>query len=376
MKDAMPQYNKYTILMQERENKSKQLTDLKEKLSAFGMLSVTQSKPVKIWTYATEPTAAQEPESRNVHHRLHPLQPRPRRGPRLLPGAHRPFREGSRNTSPWGSGLPLFGVVPRMLRNARNHRGGHLWTPGTPDSIEADAYRNLRASLLGATPEKKPIVTLLVTSAKAGEGKSTHRAQPGRHLRQGRRADPAHGRRPPSSQPPRRLRFRIKEGTGLVDVLRGEISPGSGPSCRPTCPTSTSCPPATPGTCRSKVLGSLELRQLLLSLSEHHYDRVILDGPAVLGLADCRMLGRIVDGALMVVRSGSQELRPLQRAKTMLEQSQVHDRGLVFNGLVEDLQNWSSYGPNPMLDPISLDLAGARSAGSRRLEASGTRDLR
>ena len=80
---------------------------------------------------------------------------------------------------------------------------------------------------------------------------------------------------------------------------------------------------------------------------------MILDGPAVLGLADCRMLGRIVDAAVLVVRSGSQELRPLQRAKAMLEQSQVTIAGVVFNGLSEDLQNWSSYGPNPMLDAVA-----------------------
>ena len=73
---------------------------------------------------------------------------------------------------------------------------------------------------------------------------------------------------------------------------------------------------------------------------------MILDGPAVLGLADCRMLGRIVDAALLVVRSGSHELRPLQRAKAMLEQSHVVLAGVVFNGLYEDLKNWSSYGPN------------------------------
>jgi len=72
---------------------------------------------------------------------------------------------------------------------------------------------------------------------------------------------------------------------------------------------------------------------------------VILDGPAVLGLADCRMLGRIVDAAVLVVRSGTHELRPLQRAKAMLEQSGVVLAGVVFNGLYEDLQNWSSYGP-------------------------------
>jgi hypothetical protein len=37
----------------------------------------------------------------------------------------------------------------------------------------------------------------------------------------------------------------------------------------------------------------------------------------------------------------------------------------VFNGLNEDLQNWSSYGPNPLLDS-SLDLTGARPAGESR----------
>ena len=72
-----------------------------------------------------------------------------------------------------GLTLPLLGVVPRIRRTALTHRGGHLWTPGTPDSIEADAYRNVRASLLGVADKRGPIVTLLVTSAKAGEGKST-----------------------------------------------------------------------------------------------------------------------------------------------------------------------------------------------------------
>jgi len=73
---------------------------------------------------------------------------------------------------------------------------------------------------------------------------------------------------------------------------------------------------------------------------------VILDGPAILGLADCRMLGRVVDAAVLVVRSGLNELRPLQRAKAMLEQSHVALAGVVFNALFEDLKNWSCYGPN------------------------------
>jgi Mrp family chromosome partitioning ATPase len=88
----------------------------------------------------------------------------------------------------------------------------------------------------------------------------------------------------------------------------------------------------------------LELRQLIAAVSQQ-YHRVILDAPAVLGLADCRMLGRLVDAAVLVVRSGAHELRPLQRAKQMLEQSHVRIAGVVFNGLTEDLSNWSSYAP-------------------------------
>lgn len=91
-----------------------------------------------------------------------------------------------------------------------------------------------------------------------------------------------------------------------------------------------------------EILGTLELRQLLLALS-HHYDRVILDGPAILGLADCRFLGRIVDSSLLVVRAGSHQLTTLHRAKSMLEQSHVAIAGVVFNSLTEDIENWSSY---------------------------------
>ena len=104
-----------------------------------------------------------------------------------------------------GLTLPLLGVVPRIRRTALTHRGGHLWTPGTPDSIEADAYRNVRASLLGIADKRGPIVTLLVTSAKAGEGKSTTALNLAATCAPGRRTDPAAGRRPAPAQPGRRL---------------------------------------------------------------------------------------------------------------------------------------------------------------------------
>jgi succinoglycan biosynthesis transport protein ExoP len=378
MKNSMPDYHKYTTLMQDRENKSRQLTELKEKLAAFNMLSLTQKEPVKVWTDATEPTTPKSP-NRPMYITVCIIMSLGLGLALVCFLEHIDHSVKVPEHLTMGLGLPLFGVVPRMLRNSRNHRGGHLWTSGTPDSIEADAYRNLRASLLGATPEKKPIVTLLVTSAKAGEGKSTTALNlAATCARAGERTllMDVDLRRPSLND----VFPGSETRTGLVDVLRGDL-PWQRTVVQTDLPNLDFLPTGDTRDVPIEVLGSLELRQLLLSLSEHHYDRVILDGPAVLGLADCRMLGRIVDGALMVVRSGSQELRPLQRAKTMLEQSQVHIVGVVFNGLVDDLQNWSSYGPNPMLESspsyddarpgAARGLGAQASSGAAALMASG-----
>jgi capsular exopolysaccharide synthesis family protein len=209
-------------------------------------------------------------------------------------------------------------------------------------------------------------VSLLVTSAKAGEGKSTTAlnlaatcARAGERtllmdvdLRRPSLADVFHDEGDDPDKP--RL--------GLVDVLRGEL-PWQRTVTRTDIPGLDFLPTGDARDVPIEVLGTLELRQLMIALASH-YDRVILDGPAILGLADCRMLGRVVDAALLVVRSGSQELRPLRHAKAMLEQSHVHIAGVVFNGLYEDLKDWSSYGPLSPQGYGGTALAAPRLAGS------------
>ncbi len=344
MQESMPMYDRYFRLVDERDIKQKQLADTLQKLSEFTALAATQKEPVKIVVPPVEPI----------------MPDRPKRGMLiagfiafgfimgmalacLIEHVDHSVKVPEHLTS--GLSLPLLGVVPRIRRTAKLHRGGHLWTPGAPDSVEADAYRNIRASLVGLAGTRGTIVTLLVTSAKAGEGKSTTALNlAATCARAGERTllVDVDLRRPSLADV-----FPHDDGhLGLVDVLRGDL-----PWQRVVVPTDLPNLDFLPtGDTRAvpiEILGSLELRQLLLSLSQHHYDRVILDGPAVLGLADCRMLGRIVDAAVMVVRSGTMELRPLRRAKAMLEQSQVPLAGVIFNGLADDLDNWSSYGPNP-----------------------------
>ena len=90
---------------------------------------------------------------------------------------------------------------------------------------------------------------------------------------------------------------------GLVDVLQGDL-PWQKTLRHTELRNLDFIPTGDTRDIPIEILGTLELRQLLSALS-NHYDRVILDGPAVLGLADCRMLGRMVDASLLVVRSGA-----------------------------------------------------------------------
>jgi succinoglycan biosynthesis transport protein ExoP len=341
MQESMPDHTAFQNLMQERRRVQELLAETEGKKQSYDAISQTQGEPVTIISDATEPT----------------LPVRPNRpfyiiacavlglglGVGLVCGMEhldRSVKVPEHLTL--GLALPLFGVIPRIRRMARVHRGGHLWTPGAPTSLEADAYRNLRASLLGQAGPDGPLVTLLITSAKAGEGKSTTALNlAATCARAGERTllVDVDFRRPSlaSAFPD------DGHNIGLVDVLAEDI-PWSRAVVRTEIPNLDFIPAGDTSKIPVEILGTLEMRQLLKSLSQHHYDRVILDGPAILGLADCRMLGRMVDGALMVVRAGALELRPLQRAKAMLEQSKVPLVGVVFNALSDDWENWSSYG--------------------------------
>ena len=346
LRESIPEHQKYLALQDEREMLIKRISDMKTKISGFEAIASAQAQepPVLIPAAITEPT----------------VPVRPRRALNILAGLIVCFALGIATVCltehldhsvkvpehlSIGLTLPLLGVVPRIRRNALTDRGGHLWTPATPDSVEADAYRNLRASLLGASDRLGPIVTLLVTSAKAGEGKSTTALNlAATCARAGERTLLMDvDLRRPSLRDVFEREGDDDRNVGLVDVLRGEL-PWQRTVIRSEIASLDFLPTGDASKVPIEILGTLELRQLLIALAGH-YDRVILDGPAVLGMADCRMLGRVVDSALLVVRSGTHEMRPLQRAKAMLEQSHVLIAGVVFNGLHDDLQNWSSYGP-------------------------------
>lgn len=344
MQESMPDHQKFLSMVEDRHQTRQSITEMERNIASFELLASSQKDPVRIPPSVVEPTVPIRP-SRGLYISMGLLVSFGMGIGLVFLLEHVDHSVKIPEHVTQGLTLPLLGVVPRIRRTSLTYRGGHLWTPSTPDSIEADAFRNIRASLLGVADRHGTIVTLLVTSPKAGDGKSTTALNlAATCARAGERTllldidlrRPSLGDVFPAEPE--------KEGTtnGLVDVLQGTL-PWQKTLRHTELRNLDFIPTGDPRDIPIEILGTLELRQLLTAL-ENHYDRVILDGPAVLGMADCRMLGRMVDASLLVVRAGAHQLVTLQRAKAMLEQSHVPIAGVVVNSLSEDVQNWSSYG--------------------------------
>lgn len=338
LRRSAPQFQAYLGLLKSREELESLIGHLRENLVKFKQVAATLKRPIEITQRATTP--------------IKPARPNRVLGVALatlfglvagvglviaMESCDRAVKEPEQLTA--SLALPILGVIPRMRRHAGVCRGGHLWTIGVPDSLEADAFRSLRAGLLGLEWSDRPLVTVLVTSPKSGDGKSTTALNlAAACARAGERTVlvDCDLRRPT-------IRGLVpgEAELGLADVLRGEMPLDRAILRDPELDNLDILPAGELGGVPIEVLGSRELQELL-GLLARDYDRVVLDAPAVLGLPDGRMLGRLADATILVVRAGSHEIQPLRRAKEFLEQSRARIAGVVFNDLREDFHSWSS----------------------------------
>ena len=85
----------------------------------------------------------------------------------------------------------------------------------------------------------------------------------------------------------------------------------------------------------AELLGSTAMRRLL-DLLRTRYDRVLLDTPPVLPLADVAILAPLVDGTLMVVRAGVTPRPAIENALRAFDSSRL--LGIVLNesGMEQD----------------------------------------
>lgn len=88
--------------------------------------------------------------------------------------------------------------------------------------------------------------------------------------------------------------------------------------------------PFMPGA--SEFLARSEFEQLILS-ARNSYDRIVLDGPPVLGLSETLSLQRLADGVVLVVRAESTPTSDIETCAEQLRRADAFILGFVLNRL-------------------------------------------
>jgi len=201
-----------------------------------------------------------------------------------------------------------------------------------PKSPAAEQYRALRTRLALAEGAGA-LRTVLITSPQKGEGKSVTSANLALTMAQElqRRVVLVEADlRKPSLQ----HLFGLPPGAGLADYLSGAVELKDIMKFLPE-HNLTVIPAGSTPMNPAELLGSTAMRRVLDHLRTR-FDRVILDTPPVLPLADVAILAPLVDGALMVVRAGYTPKPAIENALRSFDASRL--LGVVLNesGMEED----------------------------------------
>jgi succinoglycan biosynthesis transport protein ExoP len=233
--------------------------------------------------------------------------------------------------------LPALALIP-SVRSEKRLRGAEPLKPSDTTALAmvadvrspiAESYRHLRTSLLlssAGTPPK----TILVTSSQPSEGKTTTAINTAFMLAQ-TGADvliiDCDLRRP-------RLHshFNLSNARGLTNCLSGESEVADLLQTYEKLPklkllTSGPIPPNP-----AELLGSEEMRKLLVSLSEK-FTHIIVDSPPTISFTDSSILSTFVDGVILVVHGGRSSRAVVRRAKQQLLDVGAHIFGVVLNNV-------------------------------------------
>jgi len=202
----------------------------------------------------------------------------------------------------------------------------------SPKSLAAEQYRQLRTRLSHAEGASN-LRTVLITSPQKGEGKSVTAANLALTMAQElqRRVIIVEADlRKPSLQ----HLFGLPPGPGLAEYLSGAAELKDVMRFLPDHNLTVIHAGAAP-TNPAELLGSTAMRRLLDQLRTR-YDRVLLDTPPVLPLADVAVLAPLVDGTLMVVRAGVTPKPAIENALRAFDSSRL--LGVVLNesGMEQD----------------------------------------
>lgn len=219
-------------------------------------------------------------------------------------------------------------VSPAIVEGRAAHAILHpaLVSAIAPHSAVAEQYRAIR-SRITQHEEHGPLRTVMITSPGGNEGKSITAANLALTMAQEIQRQVVlvdADLRAPSLH----ALFGIDiSGPGLAEVLTGEATIDEAlvylPDFRLTVLPAGGAPQFP-----TELLGSASMRRTLDTLRAR-FDRVLLDLPAVMPLADVGTVAPLADGVVMVVRAGTTQRPALDQALAALEDTKI--LGVVLN---------------------------------------------
>lgn len=223
--------------------------------------------------------------------------------------------------------LPVLGVIPSMRAPNQTAAIRGQKVRVSPDSREAEAFRSLRTTLFHRAPKGKAR-TILVTSASANEGKSTvvgNLAITMAYAGQKVVVVDVNLRRPGQYA----LFSLNPNGKGLTAVVAGKISLEE--AVVPTKISNLSLLASGPAVSNpAELIDSESFTQVLKRLADE-YDRVIVDSPAVLAVADAQILASRCDATVLVVRAEASSRKRSMQARHRLAGVDARILGVVVN---------------------------------------------
>jgi succinoglycan biosynthesis transport protein ExoP len=256
---------------------------------------------------------------------------------------------------------PVLSTVPRSRALKRNVRFGNL-----PSEV-AEAFRMLQVNLRYGRSE--PVRSLMVTSARSGEGKSTiawNLASAAVTSGLSVALVEADLRKPSMAE-----RYDLEPEPGLTEALRGEITIAE--AMQPVLPLEqieslnghqrrlqvlVACGASTD----PWALIQSDAMSRLLEVLKSHHDLVVVDTPPIPHVADAISLLRHVDGVIVAASVNSTKGPDAWRLRDQLQGLDARVLGVVANGGT----TVSGYGYAPVAKPAAVQGATGNGPGDGR----------
>lgn len=197
-----------------------------------------------------------------------------------------------------------------------------------PTSVESESFRTLRTALTLTHHDARQIV---VSSTEPGDGKTTVLANLGVCLAQSDRRTlliDADMRKPGLTN-----LLGMREQRGLSEILRSQedVAQSAAANTLATCMDMLDVIPVGPRVSNPAELLSGTRLSELLAWASSRYDYVLVDSPPSLAASDMAIIGRLVDGVVLVMQPTKNRRRLVTRVIEEQALLKIPVLGLVLN---------------------------------------------